>query len=52
MAGGLSGTSPSGKAVAGTQINGYSFGIGQNASGTGDSDGVGGRRPEDIGLEE
>lgn len=30
----------------GTQVSGYAFGIGQNASGIADNDGVGGRRPE------
>lgn len=49
MAGGINGTT-NGKAVAGTQTSGYSFGIGQNASGIADNDGVGGRRPEDTGA--
>ncbi len=41
--GGISGTNGI-KAQAGTQTTGYAFGIGQNASGTGNSDGVGGGR--------
>lgn len=35
-------------AQPGTQVSGYSFGIGQDAWGVADSDGVGGRRPEVI----
>ena len=41
--GGLSGGN-GGSAKGGTQISGYSFGIGQNASGIADDDGVGGGR--------
>lgn len=46
--GGLTGGN-GGAAKAGTQISGYSFGIGQNASGTGSSDGVGGGRRRLLG---
>lgn len=41
--GGISGSNGV-KAKSGTQTTGYSFGIGQNASGTADNDGVGGGR--------
>ncbi len=37
------------KALGGTQISGYAFGIGQNATGTGNSDGVGGGRRRLLG---
>ena len=41
--GGISGENGT-RAKSGTQISGYAFGIGQNASGIADSDGVGGGR--------
>lgn len=41
MDGGLTGTCPAGRGTIGSQTGGYAFGIGQNASGIADNDGVG-----------